>query len=499
MAACHGQAKEGGTIRAARCLSPPALDTLASAGVFFFGQVREEEVEEMGVAHGARRAAGLIKHKAAAPAAVLSGAESVYSMLFVPRGMSAWRSRLSCAAVASARGLALPSARSEGVGAPFLHSFHKAFPGTPPKVHVRGSGVYVYDDEGNKLLDGLAGLWSVSLGYGQKRIVDAAARQMEQLPFFHTFWNQGHDKGYELAEALQAFIPWKVEKVAFTSGGSDANDTAVKMVWFYNNALGRVGKKKIIARNKGYHGVTSVAASCSGLPGLQANFGFSQQDLPLPGFIHVTCPHMYRFALPDEDEEAFAARLAQELETTILREGAHTVAAVIAEPLMGAGGVMPPPRGYFDKVRALTRKYDVLLIADEVVCGFGRLGPRFGCTAYGFEPDLMTMAKALTSSYAPMGAVAVSPSVAQVLAAGSDASLFGHGYTFGAHPVSCAVALECLRIFQEVTTPTPRRPTPCMNAPGPRWPASAAATSELLCAATGDAGAHTLSAEHALV
>ena len=348
------------------------------------------------------------------------------------------------------RSLSTPSARNEGQGAPFLHSFHKAFPGAPPKVHVRGEGVYVYDEDGNRLLDGLAGLWSVSLGYGQTRIVDAAAKQMAKLPFFHTFWNHGHDVGYELARELLTVIPWRAEKIAFTSGGSDANDTAIKMVWFYHNALGQTQKKKVIARNKAYHGVTSVAASCSGLPGLQGNFGAAgAQNLPLPGFIHVTCPHMYRWATAGEAEEAFASRLAAELEDTIVREGPETVAAVIAEPLMGAGGVMPPPRGYFEKVRDVTRRHKVLLISDEVVCGFGRLGAPFGCTAYGFEPDLMTMAKAITSSYAPMGAVAIAPHVADVLAEGSTNSLFGHGYTFGAHPVSCAVALECLRIFKE--------------------------------------------------
>jgi 4-aminobutyrate--pyruvate transaminase len=349
------------------------------------------------------------------------------------------------------RALSAPSGvRNEGQGAPFLHSFHKAFPGAPPKVHVRGEGVYVYDQDGKRILDGLAGLWSVSLGYGQTRIVDAAAKQMSKLPFFHTFWNQGHDVGYELAHELLSVIPWRAEKIAFTSGGSDANDTAIKMVWFYHNALGQTQKKKVIARNKAYHGVTSVAASCSGLPGLQGNFGAAgAQNLPLPGFIHVTCPHMYRWAEAGEDEDAFASRLAAELEDTIVREGPETVGAMIAEPLMGAGGVMPPPRGYFEKVRAITRKHKVLLISDEVVCGFGRLGSPFGCTAYGFEPDLMTMAKAITSSYAPMGAVAISPHVAAVLAEGSEGSLFGHGYTFGAHPVSCAVALECLRIFKE--------------------------------------------------
>ena len=282
------------------------------------------------------------------------------------------------------RAFSAPSGvRNEGKGAPFLHSFHKAFPGAPPKVHVRGEGVYVYDENGKRILDGLAGLWSVSLGYGQTRIVEAAAKQMATLPFFHTFWNQGHDIGYELARQLQNYIPWKAEKIAFTSGGSDANDTAIKMVWFYHNSLGKINKKKIIARNKSYHGVTSVAASCSGLPGVHGNFGPSgSKNLPLAGFIHVTCPHMYRWALPGEDETAFAARLAQELEDTIVREGPDTVAAVIAEPLMGAGGVMPPPRGYFQLVRAITRKHSVLLVSDEVVCGFGRLGHHLLLTQY---------------------------------------------------------------------------------------------------------------------
>ncbi|EKX41265.1 hypothetical protein GUITHDRAFT_164445 [Guillardia theta CCMP2712] len=288
----------------------------------------------------------------------------------------------------------LSHGRGEGAGAPFMHAFNKTSPGKPPKVHVRGEGVYVYDQEGNKLLDGLAGLWSVSLGYSQTRIVEAAGRQMAKLPYYHTFWNQGHDVGYELAARLQEFIPCPVEKIAFTSGGSDANDTAIKLVWYYNNALGRQGKKKIIARNKAYHGVTALAASLSGLPGLHSNFGASAaQNLPLPGFLHVTCPHMYRFAKEAESEEQFSSRLAKELEEKIQHEGPETVAAVIAEPLMGAGGVMPPPVGYLKKVREICSRHDVLMISDEVVCGFGRLGEDFGFQKYGFVPDIITMAK----------------------------------------------------------------------------------------------------------
>mmetsp|Transcript_55118 Transcript_55118/g.130419 ORF Transcript_55118/g.130419 Transcript_55118/m.130419 type:complete len:523 (+) Transcript_55118:83-1651(+) len=351
---------------------------------------------------------------------------------------------------ADARALSSPS--NEGIGAPFLHAFAKASPGAPPAaVHVRQDGAcYVIDQDGNRLLDGLAGLWSVSLGYDQPRLVEAAAKQMRTLPYYHSFWNQGHDAGYKLAEELREFIPLPITKVAFTGGGSDANDTAVKLVWYYNNALGRAEKKKVIARTKAYHGVTALAASCSGLASLHSGFGSSTApNAPLAGFIHVSCPHMYRTALPGEGEEAFAARLAQELDETIQREGPDTVGALIAEPLMGAGGVMPPPKGYFQLVQKVCAKHDVLIISDEVVCGFGRLGSRFGFEAYGFTPDIITMAKGLTSSYAPMGALAMTDKVSSVIADGSSGSLLGHGYTYGAHPVSCAVASECLAIFRD--------------------------------------------------
>jgi len=309
----------------------------------------------------------------------------------------------------------------------------------------------VIDEAGNKILDGLAGLWSVNLGYNQERLVSAASDQMRKLPYYHSFWNQGHAPGYELAARLKEFIPFPVEKIMFTSGGSDANDTAIKLVWYYNNALGRPGKKKILARNKAYHGVTALSASCSGLPAIHKGFGGEDQlDLPLAGVIRLTCPHQYRFGGPAEAEDAFADRLAQEVEERIVAAGgAERVAAMIGEPLMGAGGVMPPPRGYWPKVQAVLRKYDVLLIADEVVSGFGRLGFDFGSQAYGMEPDIVTMAKAITSSYVPMGAVTLSPKVAAVVAEGSKDGLLGHGYTFGGHPVACAVALECLAIYRD--------------------------------------------------
>lgn len=310
--------------------------------------------------------------------------------------------------------------------------------------------MYVRDENGNRLLDGLAGLWSVSLGYNQERIVQAATNQMRKLPYSHSFWNHGHDVGYQLADELSTFIPFPVEKIAFTGGGSDANDTAIKFAWFYNNALGRVNKKKIIARNKAYHGVTGIASSLSGLPGLHTGFGAAgASNLPLPGFVHLTCPHLYRFGHLGETEEEFSSRLVQEFEDTVEREGAETIAAFIAEPLMGAGGVYPPPQNYLEACQSICHENDILFIADEVVCGFGRLGEHFGSQLYHIVPDMITMAKALTSSYIPMGAVAISPQVAEVLAEGSAGGILGHGYTYGGHPVSCAVALECLHIYEE--------------------------------------------------
>jgi 4-aminobutyrate---pyruvate transaminase len=314
-----------------------------------------------------------------------------------------------------------------------------------PVVIDRGSGIYVYDDEGREYIEGLAGLWSVGVGFGEKRLVDAAARQMAKLPYYHIFTHKTNEPSTLLAEKLVSLAPPGLKHVFFTNSGGEANDTVVKFVWYYNNALGRTLKKKFIARQGAYHGITIAAGSLTGLQVNQTGF-----DLPLPFVRHVSCPHHYRYAMAAESEEAFAERLAAELESTILTEGPETVAAFIGEPLMGAGGVIVPPRTYWQRVQEICRKYDVLVVADEVINGFGRLGTTFGCDAFGIKPDILVCSKQITSSYQPLAAVLISDNIYQAMADQSDRlGTFGHGYTTSAHPVATAVALENLAIIEE--------------------------------------------------
>ncbi|RZC67803.1 hypothetical protein C5167_011506 [Papaver somniferum] len=315
-----------------------------------------------------------------------------------------------------------------------------------PLVIERSEGSYVYDTNGRKYLDSLAGLWCTALGGNEPRLVEAANKQLSTLPFYHSFWNRTTKPSLDLAkELLEMFTARKMGKAFFTNSGSEANDTQVKLVWYYNNALGRPDKKKFIARSKSYHGSTLIAASLSGLPALHQKF-----DLPVSFVLHTDCPHYWRFHLPGETEEEFATRLADNLEKLILKEGPETIAAFIAEPVMGAGGVIPPPATYFEKVQAVVKKYDILFIADEVICAFGRLGTMFGCDKYGIKPDLVSIAKALSSGYLPIGAVLVSPEISEVIhAQSSKLGAFSHGFTYSGHPVSCAVALEALKIYKE--------------------------------------------------
>jgi len=289
----------------------------------------------------------------------------------------------------------------------------------------------------------MAGLWCTALGYGNEELVEAAAAQMRKLPFSHLFTGKSHDPAIELAERLKEIAPVPTSKVFFCSSGSEANDTQVKLVWYMNNALGRPKKKKIISRIKAYHGVTVAAASLTGLPNNHRDF-----DLPIAGILHAGCPHHYRFAQDGESEAEFARRLATELEALIQREGPDTVAAFIAEPVMGAGGVIVPPQGYFPEVTAVCRKYDVYMISDEVICGFGRLGTMFGCSALGFAPDSISVAKALTSAYVPLSAVTVPEPMYQAqLDESRKIGVFAHGTTYAGHPVAAAVALKALEIY----------------------------------------------------
>jgi 4-aminobutyrate---pyruvate transaminase len=312
-----------------------------------------------------------------------------------------------------------------------------------PLVIERGQGVYVYDTNGKRYLEGMAGLWCTALGYGNEELVEAAAGQMRKLSFAHLFTGRSHDPAIELAEKLKEIAPVPISKVFFCNSGSEANDTQVKLVWYLNNARGRPQKKKIISRVKAYHGVTVAAASLTGIVGNHRDF-----DLPLPGFLHAGCPHHYRFAQEGESEEAFASRLADELDALIVKEGPETVAAFIAEPVMGAGGVIVPPRTYFPKIMAVCAKHDLFVISDEVICGFGRLGTLFGCEKLGFKPQAISIAKALSSAYLPIAAVMIPELMYEALLAESKKiGVFGHGFTYGGHPVSAAVALKAIEIY----------------------------------------------------
>jgi len=314
---------------------------------------------------------------------------------------------------------------------------------TGPLIIERGQGVFVYDSEGKAYIEGMAGLWCTALGYGNEELVEAAATQMRKLSFSHLFGAKSHDPAIELAERLKEIAPVPASKIFFCSSGSEANDSQVKLVWYMNNALGRPRKKKIISRRKAYHGVTIAAASLTGLANNQLDF-----DLPIAGILHADCPHYYRFAHAGETEEEFARRLADELEELIRREDPETVAAFIAEPVMGAGGVIVPPKTYFQEVMKVCRAYDVYMISDEVICGFGRLGTMFGCAALGFEPHSITVAKALTSAYVPMAALTVpEPMYQAMLDESRKIGTFGHGFTYSGHPVAAAVALKALDIY----------------------------------------------------
>ncbi len=317
---------------------------------------------------------------------------------------------------------------------------------TGPVVIARGEGARVYDESGRGYIESAAGLWCASLGFSNERLARVAAEQMRRLPFYHAFGGKSHDPMASLAEMLLERAPVPMGRVHFANSGSEANDTAVKMVWYYNNALGRPAKKKLIGRIKGYHGVTVAAASLTGLPNNHRSF-----DLPLPGFIHTMTPHHYHEAQPGESEDEFATRCAEALERLILDEGPDTVAAMWAEPIMGAGGVLVPPRGYFEKIQAVLRRYNVLLVADEVICGFWRTGNYWGSQTFGIEPDIITSAKALSAAYMPISAVLVKQPIYEAIARESDRiGTFGHGFTYSGHPVAAAVAVEALKLYDEL-------------------------------------------------
>jgi L-2,4-diaminobutyrate transaminase len=313
-----------------------------------------------------------------------------------------------------------------------------------PRIMVEGRGCRVRDADGREYLDAMAGLWCVNVGYGRPEIAEALADQARRLSYFHSFLSMSNEPAIRLADRLLAMAPGRMSRVFFANSGSEANETQVKLIWYYQNLRGRPEKKKLLARRGAYHGVTLGAASLTGLPHLHTAF-----DVPLERFLHVSTPHHYRYGRPGQSERAYAAELAAELDATIRREGPETVAAFFAEPVMAAGGVLVPPEGYFEAIVPVLREHDVLLVADEVVCGFGRLGTPFGSHRFGLEPDLVTVAKGLTSSYVPMSACLISEKVFDVLRrASGEVPPFGHGYTTSAHPVCAAAALANLDILE---------------------------------------------------
>ncbi len=315
-----------------------------------------------------------------------------------------------------------------------------------PMVHERADGVYLWDNKGKQYLEGMAGLWCTALGYGNKELAAVAEEQMRKMSYSQLFAGRTNEPSVLLAERLIEMAPMDGGRVFFGLSGSDANDTQIKLLWYYNNAIGRPEKKKIISRKRGYHGITIASGSLTGIPTFHKEF-----DLPLPGVMHVTCPHYYSEGLPGETEVQFVDRLLAELEQLILQEGAETIAAFIAEPIQGAGGVVVPPQGYLPRVAQLLAEHDILFIDDEVICGFGRTGQPFGAQTFGIKPTTMSLAKALSSAYLPISAVLLPDFMHDAFVSRSDElGNFGHGFTYSGHPVCAAVALRNLEIMDEM-------------------------------------------------
>lgn len=339
-----------------------------------------------------------------------------------------------------------PNSFSARASEHLLHPNNDPRKGDEILIVTRGEGSRVTDEAGKTYIEGVAGLWCASLGFSNQRLADAATRQLGILPYYQTTSYKSHPVVIELADKLLSVAPPNMAKALFANSGSEANDTAVKLIWYYNNALGRPEKKKIISRANGYHGSTVVAASLTGIAANHLNF-----DLPIDRIFHTCEPHYYRDALPGESEEDFSTRCAAELEELILREGPDTVAAMFMEPVTGAGGVVFPPRGYVEKIQAVLRRHDVLLVVDEIICGFGRLGEYWGHQAVGLTPDMITCAKALSAGYLPISALLISgPIIDAISEQAHQAGAFAHSVTYFGHPVSSAVALEALNIYEEM-------------------------------------------------
>lgn len=315
-----------------------------------------------------------------------------------------------------------------------------------PLVVARGEGVRVFDAAGKGYLDAMAGLWCASLGFTNDRLAAAAAKQYAELGFYHTFFQRTQEGVATLAEKLVEMTGMEGGKAYFATSGSEANETMVKLAWVYHTVRGKPTKRKVIARERAFHGSTIAAASMCGLEFMHREFG-----LPLPGFLHTLCPSPYRGMLEGEDEAAFVERLADELEKLILREGPDSIAAFIAEPINAGGGIIVPPARYFARIEQVLKKYDILFLDDEIVCGFGRTGNWFGKETVGAKPQMMALAKGLSSSYFPISAVVVAPEIYEALKDFNKAGgNFGHGFTNSGHPVGVAIALEAIRIYEEM-------------------------------------------------
>lgn len=314
-----------------------------------------------------------------------------------------------------------------------------------PTIIAGGKGIRIEDAQGHSYIDGFAGLYCVNIGYGRTEVAEAIARQAYQLAYYHTYAAHTTEELATLSDRLVQMAPGRPSKVFYGLSGSDANETQAKLVWYYNNLRGQPKKKKIISRERGYHGCSVVSGSMTGM-----SFYHDHMDLPVPGILHTGAPHHYWGGEPGETEEAFSRRRAAELEKLILREGPETVGAFIAEPVLGTGGITPPPTGYWSEIQTVLRRYDILLIADEVICGFGRTGADFGSTLYGMEPDLVTVAKGLTSGYVPLSAAIVGEKVYSVMEEAADrVGAFSHGYTYSGHPIAAAAANAVLDIVEK--------------------------------------------------
>lgn len=330
---------------------------------------------------------------------------------------------------------------------PSTHLAQHARGESPSRIVQTASGVYIEDRDGNRLLDGFAGLYCVNVGYGRQDIADAIADQARELAYYHAYVGHGTEASITLSKMVLDRAPDHMSKVYFGLSGSDANETNVKLIWYYNNILGRPEKKKIISRWRGYHGSGLMTGSLTGLGLFHQKF-----DLPLSQVIHTEAPYYFRRDDLDMSEDQFVAHCVAELEALIEREGADTIAAFIGEPVLGTGGIVPPPAGYWDAIQAVLAKHDILLVADEVVTGFGRLGSMFGSTHYGMKPDLITIAKGLTSAYAPLSGSIVSDKMWKVLEQGTDENgPIGHGWTYSAHPIGAAAGVANLKLLDELS------------------------------------------------